>query len=157
MGSREDQKEGIGVTKISSGQVAALRAVLVGDLEEHNRAYEQLDSGARASYALLVGAAFFEAAYRRFGKEGKASDVVAFVGDVRARSDRLATDIDPRIAERLILATFTDEQIDDIDDGTKGRHYILLLAGLIVDAALSEAELDELLADARKTADEWLN
>ncbi|MEV0404380.1 hypothetical protein [Actinoallomurus sp. NPDC050550] len=142
--------------KVTGDQVAALRPVLTGDVAAHERLYSRLDPASKNNYGVLIVAAFFEAAYRKFGKGGTPSDVAEFVKRARARSDDLATSIDPRVAERLILATFTDEQIDDISDELKGGHYILLLAGLIADFNLSDSGLEAFLDDARKLADEWL-
>lgn len=141
--------------KVTADQVSALRAVLTGDLNTHQRVYEQLDPATRQGYLALVTAAFFTAAEQRF-KDGDRADIADFVSEARAKSDRLAESIDPQIAERLLMAVSTGEDIDDIDPETRGGHFILLLTGLVVDADFSNAELDTFLEKARKLADEWL-
>jgi hypothetical protein len=144
------------MTTVSDEHVATLRTFLKGDIEGHNRMYERLDrEAAKAGYLPLLVSAFFEAVDRRFAKDSTKTDVVAFVGNVRARSEALAG-IDPQAAERMILAIYTDENVDDIDDGTKGELYPILLAGLIADEQLDDAGLDAFLSEARKLADEWL-
>jgi hypothetical protein len=142
---------------VTDDQVAALRAYLADDLDQHRRLYAQLDrQAARSGYIALLVAAFFEAVNRRFAQDGTAADVIEFVADVRGRSEALGEAIDPRAAERLIRAALSDEDIDDLDDRAKGRLYVVLLAGLIGDEQLSNDGLDEFLAEARKIADEWL-
>jgi hypothetical protein len=137
---------------ITDDQVAVLRTYLKGDADGQNRIHERIGS---PDYADLLVAAFFEAVDRRFGGNGTKPDVVEFVANLRSRTDGLADAIDPRPAERLILAAFTDEEIADIDDKIKGGLYVLLLAALINDAQLSDTELDKFLAEARGLADRW--
>jgi hypothetical protein len=82
--------------------------------------------------------------------------VIEYVGEVRSRFAGAAAQIDPRSAERLILAVYTDEDIHDIDLGVAVRTEMLLLAALVADAGLDDAALDEFLAAARAIADQWL-
>lgn len=142
---------------VTDDHVAAMRTFLKGDIEGHNRMFKSLDrESAKAGYLPLLAAAFFAAAERRFAKGGTKTDVVAFVGNVRVRSEALA-EINPHTAERLILAVFTDENIDDVEDETKGELYPILLAGLIIDEQLTDSDLDAFLEDARKLAEELID
>jgi hypothetical protein len=142
---------------VADDQVATLRAYLSGDFDEHDRLHAQLDPvAAQTGYSALVSAAFVEAVERRFVQNSATADVVEFVSSVRARSPKLAEDIDPRTAERMILAVYTDEEIDDIDGSTRLGTQFLLLTGLIVDEQLDDAGLDNALAAARKLADQWI-
>jgi hypothetical protein len=143
---------------VTDDEVAVLRAGLSGNEALQRELQARLVSpAARSRYATFVTAAFFEAADRRFADGGTAADVIAFVADVRSRSDRLAESIDPRAAERLIRSVaLTEEDISDLDTETKGRLFIVLLGGLVSDEHYNEDELDEFLAEARKTADGWL-
>src|ERR1039457_276768 len=143
---------------VTEEQMATLRAQLEGDLEEHRRLLAQLDRAAAGTgYSALLSAAFCVAVERRFAKGTPAADVIEFVGDVRSRFDELANKIDPRTAERLILAVYTDEHVpDELDLETRFRTQLLLLGALIADENLDDAGLDEFLAHARKLADQWL-
>jgi hypothetical protein len=141
---------------VTADQVASIRAYLTGDIDGFKRISSQLDSANKDARGALIAAAFFTAAERKFAA-GNASDVIEFVGRVRARSERLADVIDPRVAERLIRATFTDEDIDDIDGEAQGDHFGLLLAGMIAEDQPSEADLDAFLDDSKKLADQWLS
>lgn len=143
---------------VTDKQVATLRAQLAGDSATHQRLLSELDREAdRRGYTFLVSAGFFEAVDRRFAGKSTLSDVIEFVADVRATSGRVAEDIDPSAAERLILHSLgEDVSIADLDDKTKLGTQIVLLGALITHEQLDDAGLDAFLAEARKTADEWL-
>jgi hypothetical protein len=142
---------------VTEDQAATLRAYLAGDLDQHDRLHAQLDPvAARTGYSALISAAFVLAVERRFAKDSTKVDVVEFVGKVRARSEGLGEDIDPRVAERLILAVYTDEEINDLDGSTRLGTQFLLLAALIIDEQLDDVSLDEFLTQARALADEWI-
>jgi hypothetical protein len=103
---------------VTADQVAALRAFLKGDFGEYERLVDQLDTdAARTGYSALLAAAFFEAVDRRFAANGSTADVVIYVANVRAKSERLAK-IDPRIAERLVLHSLGEGSIADLDNET---------------------------------------
>lgn len=141
------------MTRVNTDAIDTMRAYLKGDADGYSQMVDRLNPTAKKAHGHLIGASFYIAAKRRFAANPSNSEIVKFVGNLRARSDRLAKDIDPRQAERLIRAsTFTDEDIDDIDNAL----YSLLLAGLIADEQLTESDLDLFLEDARKLADEWL-
>lgn len=143
--------------RVTDEQVAPLRAQLAGHAEEHQRLFASLDaSAARTGYRRLVTAAFCVAAERRFPEGSTASDVIQFVGDARSRTERMAA-VDPRIAERVIRAVISDENIDDIDPRTSFETQLLLLAAMTADARYDPAGLDEFLAEARKLADQWMS
>ena len=143
---------------VTDEQVVTLRAQLAGNLQEHLRLLDQIDPrAARTGYSALVAAAFCEAVEQRFAPDADAADVIAFVGNVRSRSDDAAEKIDPRTAERLILAVYTDEQVKDIPAEVRYKTQIILLGALIGDEQLDAAGLDAFLGQARKLADQWLS
>ena len=151
---------------VTNEQVAALRAQLAGDIEEHNRLLKQLrehDDG--IGYSILLTAAFYGAARRRFGRDWKPAEVILFVAGVRARAESIASTLDPRIAERVlssvlssdsIASALTDSGIDDLDtEQVTGAETYLLMA-IIADERLRKAALDKFLAEARSRADRVL-
>ena len=141
---------------VTDDQVAALRAQLAGDLEEHRRLFAQLTpTDVRSGYRALTSAAFCVAAERHFPKGTTAADVIAYVGDVRSRT-QAAAQLDPRTAERVILAVVTDGPLDDVDLRTSFEIQLLLLAAMTADAQLDAAGLDAFLVESRKLADQWL-
>lgn len=145
---------------ITDDQVETLRAQLAGRTEAHLRMLDQLDPvEAGTGYAMLIGAAFFEAAERRFIRNGKYvpdTEVIEFVAAVRSVNEATAKTLDPEIAERIILAALDKGEIDDIDDETILGHEVFLLGAIISDEHLNDEELDAFLTQARTTADRWL-
>jgi len=143
---------------VSDAQVATLRAQLAGRVDEHLHLLGQIESAPdRQAYSALVVASFCEAVERRFGQDSDASEVVDFVADVRATSEAATRKIDPRTAERLIKAVYTDEDVSDVGADQKKDLYVLLLPALIGDEQFSGAELDEFLGHSRHLADQWLS
>lgn len=140
---------------VTTEQTAALRALLVDDMDTHHAVYARLGAD-KAGYTALVTAAFCEAAERRFTAHRDPADVVQFVADVRSRSGRLATEIDPLIAERVIRAVFGDGSISDLSDADVAGTQIVLLAALVADEHLDDTALDAFLASSRKLADQLM-
>jgi hypothetical protein len=142
---------------VADAQVAALRAILSDDLDLHRRLFADLDRAeAKKGYTALVTAAFAEAVQRRFGAEYRAADVAMFIAAVRACSARVAEALDPDAAERVIRLVYEDLSVKDLDRTVITRAKFLLLAGLIADARLDGAGLDEFLAAARKLGDQLM-
>ena|SRR5579862_2622049 len=143
---------------VTDDQVAALRALLSDDMDRHRQIYAGLDRAeTKKGYPALVTAAFIVAVERRFGTTSELADIVAFVADVRSRSDRLASRLDPDISERVIQAVLGDGTVRGLDKESVTGAKLLLLGGLIADARLDDAGLDEFLATARKLADQLMN
>jgi hypothetical protein len=139
---------------VTDEQVAALHAQLADDANEHRRLLTQLDlkTGGRA-YVALIDAAFFEAVERRFGNRSTTADIIEYVADVRARSQRLADAVDVRTAEQVIRMVFSDSPMEPLDGKTALTAKQVLLAALIADEHLDDSGLDKVLADARQLAD----
>jgi hypothetical protein len=141
---------------VTDEQEAALHAQLAGRFDEYERLFDALDPvAAGTGYSALVSAAFYIAASERFPEGTPTEDVIEYVGDVRGRTEGSAK-LDPRIAERLLLAVFTDEETDGIDRRTSYKTQLVLLAALTADAQPDEAELDQFMIRARRLADQWL-
>jgi hypothetical protein len=142
---------------VTDRQVATLRAQLAGDLEEHKRLLTHFDEKSDARpYVTLTNAAFFKAVDRRFNSDTTADDIIGFVADVRSRSENVRATLDPRVAERVLLAVVKDGDVSDLDRREARRSERILLNALIADEQLDSAGLDEFMATARKLADELL-
>jgi hypothetical protein len=127
-------------------------------MDRHQQLFAGLDRAeAKKGYPALVTAAFIEAVERRFGTSSQPADIVAFVADVRARSDRLASRLDPDVSERAIQAVLGEGTVRGLDKEAVTGAKLLLMAGLIADARLDDAGLDEFLAAARKLADQLMS
>lgn len=140
---------------VTDEQIAPLRAQLSGRTEEHQRLFAQLSrEDKQTGYRALVTSAFMIAVQRRFSRETSPAALVEFVSEMRAHSDSLAEKIDPRVAERVLRAVYTNDRLSDLDARAVWQTQLLLLAGLVSSARLDESSLDELLAEARKLADQ---
>jgi hypothetical protein len=140
---------------VTDDQIAALRAQLAGDYDEHRRLLADLNTrGALAGYTALVTAAFIEAVDRKFGPGHRDDgDVIEFIGDVRARFPGADDEIDPAGAERVVRKALGRGSISDLDGPTIRHIERLLLPVLVADEHLDDDELDRLLASARKLLD----
>ena len=142
---------------VTDDQVAALRALLVDDMDLHRQLFSALDRAeARTGYPALVTAAFGEAIERRFGANRDPGEIVRFVADVRARSDQLSSEIDPDVAERTILSALGKGSVQGLDRDAVTRAKLVLLTGVVADERLDGARLDAFLASARKLADQLI-
>jgi hypothetical protein len=146
---------------VTSEQMATLHALLGGRREVHRQLLNQLDrASANKGYSALIAAGLFEVIERRFIMKDKVVDdaeVIAFVASVRGRGGEIPDLVNPEVAERIIFRMLDrGGPVSDIDADTLIRHQIILLAGLIGDANLSESELNEFMEKIRMDADEML-
>jgi hypothetical protein len=142
---------------VSDKQAATLRAQLAGDLEQHKRLLDELDNHADGrAYVTLTNAAFFEAVGRRFGASGTPDDVIAFVAEVRAWSERVGDALDPHISERVLLAAIDGADTAGLDPREARSSQRFLLAAMVADEQFDDADLDKFIARARAMADELL-
>jgi hypothetical protein len=143
---------------VTDRQVATLRAQLAGHTAEHKRLLDQLDWKTDGpGYTALLDAAFFEAADRRFSAQTTNEEIIAYVADVRSRTEETADAVSPDYAERLIAKVLgRGGSIDDLDDkiATRTKHFLLVT--LTIDQEYNDAGLDEFLTAVRKIADRWL-
>jgi len=142
---------------VTDEQAATLRTHLVGDYEEHDRLWEQLDrEAARTGYTALVAAAFFKAVDRRFGPDTTRAEVIEYVTSVRARLGDNADKVDPQAAEMMIYTVLGEPLSRQLDDDTVAVVQPVVLTALIADEDLDDVGLDAFMAEARGLADQWL-
>jgi hypothetical protein len=142
---------------VTDEQVAPLRAQLARQYEEHLRLFNALDQDSKnTGYHALVSAAFVTAVERRFARDVSPGEVIEFVGAVRSSSRQVADQVDPVIAERVVMAVFSDDSLDDIDARASFQTQLLMMVAIIGGENLDDARLDAFLAQARKLADQWI-
>ena len=143
---------------ITDQQVAALRAQLAGDVEEHQRLLEQLDPATdNEGYATLLVAALFEAARRRFGNNSPHhAEVVEFVGDLRSRAEVIRQRLSADAAERVIMVAYDKGSIRDLDDETVRYAQAVIAVAIISDEQLTDEGLDAFMAEVRSVAEQVL-
>ena len=146
---------------VTDDHVAALRAQLRGDSDEHVRFLNRIEeTETTEAYVIFVTAAFFEAVDRRFFRDNKAADeteIIEFIAMIRGSNPDVANDLDPSISEPILLHALGKGSIQGIEGGRLFATRILLLAALVGKAEFSERELDAFLAKARTEADARLN
>ncbi len=139
---------------ISPEQVAAVRALLTRDMDEHLRLTAQIrQANGLMGYNRLILTAFCEAVGRRFGTRYTLTDIVEYVAEVRTRLRNPDRGIDPNIAERLIRKALGEGTIQDIDKKALVYTAGVLLVAFVMDEELDGTALDTFLAEARATAD----
>ena len=142
---------------VTGQQVAALRAVLTFDAAQVREWRARLiGAGDLEGFGELLYAAFVVAARRYFAPEWSRGDVVRYVGSVRARGPA-GEDIDPVIAEKLILRALGADEPLEASEEAKVEVQTILLGILVIDLGLDAAGLDGLLTEARELADRWLS
>ena len=143
---------------VTDDQVATLRALLSDDMDRYRQLFSGLDRAeAKKGYSALVTAGFAEAVERRFGTSYQGAGIAGFVASVRARSDQVAAELDPDVAERVIRVVLEDAPAGDLSRNAITGAQLLLLIGLIADAQLDSGGLDQFLAGARKLADQLMS
>lgn len=137
-------------------QVACLKALLTHDYEEHERLIGQLgDQGMRNGYFPLLTSAFLDGATQRFRGQ-KRSDIVRWVAEKRAqRPDK--EQLDPNVAELLLLWAFGKASLDEVDAMTSDGHQTLLLGLLVEEREFDDAQLNAFLQAAREDTDKALS
>lgn len=140
---------------VTDTQVAALRAVLTGDDDTFDHLSMDPDITTGNGFSALTAAAFVAAARRRFPGDWSASDVIRFVGQVRARSDGQQADVNAAAAEHLLLSALRGTPANGtFAEETKGYAQVALLTDLVSD--IEHQQLDVFLNYARTQADQWL-
>jgi hypothetical protein len=140
---------------VTDGQVAVLRALLADDQDLYKQLYARLDRDRDSGgYAAMINGAFARAVQRRFGNQHQPADVIEFVADARSRSGRLAQEIDPGIAERVIHLVLGDGSVTGVSKTALASTQLLLLGALVADEHFDDAGLDAFLASSRKLADQ---
>jgi hypothetical protein len=138
-------------------QVSVLRALLAGGWELYQMLRAKLHSDAdRVGYNTLTFAAFFEAADRNLAKDHSREAIIEFVAWARSWSDNAVQEIDPDLAERLILDVFEDTSTSEYSRAERIKTRQFLLTALVSRAGFNDRELNAFLAKSRKLADRWL-
>ena len=141
---------------VKDDQKATLHVALAGRFHKHERLLDALDPVRRR-----------KATTRSSRQPSRWQSTQDFPKGPRKRtsSSSLATSgpvlraarIDPRVAERVMLAMTSDREIDDIDPRAGYQARLVLLFALIADARSDEATLGKFMGQARRLADKWLS
>lgn len=140
---------------VTDAQVAALRAALTGD----GGTFDCLGGASGSDYgdefAALTATAFVYAARKRFGQGWSRSDVIRFVGKLRATDDGTYSDLNAEVAELMLFSALRQQPMPaGHDELAKGYAQIAVLAALVDD--LDAQALEKFLSEMRAQTDQWL-
>lgn len=138
--------------------MGAMRALIIEGPEAWEGAHaEELKDETDFGLSLLLHYLFTAATQRVFAPSFSLSEVIRYVADVRLKLEENASQLNPRVAERLIRSALGDGALPDNsrpddDQITNTRAKLLLLAAMTQDAALDESEIDDLINEAAENA-----
>jgi hypothetical protein len=139
-------------------EMAMLRAHIAGEDEEAQRLFGQqlAASGDAGGLAVLVTAAFVIAARRKFAAGWSRAAVIRYVGRVRALLSERPGLLDPRAAEDELSSALGGQASTGHEAGAVALARLFLLDSLIARLGLDDEGIDDLLGEARGSADRML-
>ena len=133
-----------------------IRALARRDWGTADQLIIELDRAGWAGGLQVIGAAFAIAVSRRFGPDDTAADIARFVAETRSEfADN--TDLPALEMEGLIRAALGEHHlVDNIKPDVALGAETLILGKLLQDEHLTEAQLEEFIADVEQTAAEYM-
>jgi hypothetical protein len=140
-------------------ETAMLRAHIAGEDEEAQRLFGQqlTASGDVGGLAVLVTAAFVIAARRKFAAGWNRAAVIRYVGRVRALLSERPGLLDPKVAEDELSSALGGQAPAAHEVGAVALARLFLLDVLIASLHLDDEAIDDLLSEARDSADRMLS
>ncbi|MFY1697412.1 MULTISPECIES: hypothetical protein [unclassified Solwaraspora] len=132
-----------------------LRELTHGNPAIYQERCQQLDEAGWQELGLVLGAAFFLAARERLGDRTTRGEVIHLVADIRSKFADTTLNLDPELAEKLLVSALTGET-DDVEDAEQGallETELVVLWHLLSDAPADK--LDRFLAEVGQLAEEW--
>ncbi|GAB3841133.1 hypothetical protein GCM10029963_11460 [Micromonospora andamanensis] len=132
-----------------------IRAMARADWDTAEALCDEIRRSGQAGTPYVIGAAFALAVNRYFAPDATPTDVAAWVSTVRARYQD--GDTPPALeTEGLIRAALGEpELVDSMPAETVLDAEIFVLVHILLDRNLTDAELDEFLAEAEEVAAEY--
>ncbi|MFG2045911.1 hypothetical protein ACGFIW_00575 [Micromonospora sp. NPDC048935] len=125
-----------------------IRTMVRGDHAANDAVEARLDAEGWDGLPRFLAAVFFLAVDRRFGETAGRSEVITFVGELRAGLADGGPEINAEAAEMLIMSVI-DPSVDySIDQEMIGRIQAATVQTILTDENLTDSELDALLAEA---------
>lgn len=143
---------------VSALEMAMLRAQIAGQDEEARSAFGQqaATSDDMSGLAVLVYAAFVIATRRKFAAGWSKGRVIRYVGRVRALLSERPGLLNPRVAEDELFGALGGQHPVGHEAGAVAVARLFLLDALIASLDLEDEAIDELLGEARDSADRML-
>jgi hypothetical protein len=142
---------------VTEQQLAAVRALILGDSSDFIRVGGQLTDADMYGYELLLQASLSVAARRRFSSGYSDGDLIRYVARIRAGTGNRAEDmdLDPLATETTLRHALAQPVPYIHDPVTRLRSSMALLTVLVSDLGLEESGVDHLLGAARPLAERW--
>lgn len=138
-------------THVTDADVAILRASIEGRADEilasHSR-HSRLN-GSLGGFVPLTWAAFVLAARRQFAPMWSRSEVIQFVGMIRAVPGGQPDLLDPLAAETELRVALGEDLPPWPDPQARVAAEVMLLGALVAALELDDAGVDDLLGEAR--------
>ena len=124
--------------------IAVLRALLTEDFDTYRHLNAELDRSANKVFAAVLGAAFTEAATRRFDEKPSIPEIIEFVAETRAVYSRTGEIVAAEDAEHMIRAALgEDHLVDNMERGGRSaRRVPRCCSPWFTEARASAAQID---------------
>ncbi|HEY2671246.1 MAG TPA: hypothetical protein VGJ07_12850 [Rugosimonospora sp.] len=129
-----------------------VRALVLGDYEATGRYERRLDEQSWDGFPRFLGIAFFLAVHRRFTGRDDRGEIIRFVADLLSEGGAGRADVDPLVAESVILRVFDPQVNIDFDQTAMGRVQTLVVHKILTGEDLAAGELDSFLGEAERLA-----
>ncbi|MET7947567.1 hypothetical protein [Micromonospora sp. NPDC005324] len=125
-----------------------IRTMVRGDHAANDAVEARLDAEGWDGLPRFLAAVFFLAVDRRFGETAGRSEVITFVGGLRAGLADGGPEIDAEAAETLIMSIIDPAIEHSITQKMIGRIQAATVQKILTEENLPDDELDALLAEA---------
>jgi hypothetical protein len=136
---------------------AVVRAFLTGDFSEYRLLHEQLGREDHGAFAVVLAAAFKDAATRRFGESASIGDIIGFAAQARAQYPRVAESVTAGDAGNVIRAVLGEDHLLDTMDGQAyGAAQAAMLFAITHESDGARAGVHALISSAAEQAEDYL-
>lgn len=136
---------------------ATVRAFLTGDFSAYRQLHEQLGREDRGAFAVVLAAAFKDAATGRFGDSAPIEDIIDFVAQARAQYAHVAETVTADDAERAIRAVLGEDHLLDTMNGKAyGAAQAAMLFAITHENEEARAGIHVLVSSATGQAEDYL-
>jgi hypothetical protein len=136
---------------------ATVRAFLTGDFSEYRRLHEQLGREDRGAFAVVLAAAFKDAAGHRFGEDPPIEEIIEYVAQARAQYPHVAETVTADDAETAIRAVLGEDRLlDTVNGKAYGAAQAAMLFAITHENEEARAGIHALVSSATEQAEDYL-
>jgi hypothetical protein len=136
---------------------AAVRAFLTADFSSYRQLHGQLGPEDRGPFAVILAAAFKDAAVRRFGENPPVEDIITFVAEARAQYPHVAEAVTADDAEKAIRAVLGEDILLGTMNGKAyGATQAAMLFAITHETEDARSGIHALVTSATEQAEDYL-